>query len=425
MTDTALLDQFHELTGLPLCLCTGSGETLHYCPGFPRLPMSRNYLSYCVMDFSLQKRDEDHPLVLVFEPGYFLGIARLAEDAWLLLGPAGPQRPRREAVLDMCREVIVPDLLLSFCDLLSGVPTYSYRRFSMALSLAIRLYAGRSVPLEDILLCNNTLHQNTVEQGWQDTLFHAREQEEPARHTAVSFETGILEAIEHGDPAELRRRFLQPAGGSEGLMSMDLLRQSKYTFVSFVTMVTRAAIRGGMPPEEAFSLSDSYCQQMDRLMSPADVGALSYKMAIDFCGKVGQLSMTGKRSSELRRCLDYIGQNLHRPIRAEELAEYSGVSVRSLSARFRRELGMSIPAYIQGERLREAAYLLAASAHSLSEISAYLQFSSQSYFTKCFRERFGCTPNQFRKRGGAQYTLDPRSDRLPKRLGRRQQGNEG
>ncbi len=402
MVDTALLDQFHELTGLPLCLCSGSGEALHYCPDFPRLPMSRDYLTYCVMDFSLQKRDEDHPLVLVFEPGYFLGIARLAEDAWLLLGPAGPQRPKREAVLDMCREVIVPDLLLSFCDLLSGVPTYSYRRFSMALSLAIRLCAGRSVPLEDILLCNNTLQQDTVEQVWQDTLFHAREQEEPARHTAVSFETGILDAIEHGDPAQLRQRFLQPAGGSEGLMSLDILRQSKYTFVSFVTMVTRAAIRGGMPPEAAFSLSDSYCQQMDRLMSPADVDALSYKMAMDFCGKVGQFQAAGERSPELRRCMDYIGQNLHRPIRAEELAEYSGVSARSLSARFRRELGVSIPAYIQGERLREAAYLLAASELSLSEISAYLQFSSQSYFTKRFREQFGCTPNQFRKQGGTQ-----------------------
>ena len=402
MTDPALLDQLHELTGLPLCLCSGSGEALHYCPRLPRFPISGDYPTYCVMDFSLQRRDEDHPLVLVFEPGYFVGIARLAEDAYLLLGPAGPQRPKREAILDMCREVIVPDLLLPFCDYLASGPTYSYRRFSIALSLALRLCAGRSVPLEDILLCNNTLQQNTVEQVWQDSLFHAREQEEPSHHTSVSFEAGVLNAVEHGNPAELRRRFLQPTGGSEGLMSMDILRQSKYTFVSFVTMVTRAAIRGGMPQEDAFSLSDSYCQQMDRLMGPADVGALSYKMAMDFCGKVGQLQAAGERSPELRRCLDYIGQNLHRPIRAEELAEYSGVSVRSLSDRFRRELGASIPAYIQGERLREAAYLLTASELSLSEISSYLQFSSQSYFTKRFREHFGCTPNQYRKRGGTQ-----------------------
>lgn len=401
MIDTALLDQFHELTGIPLCLCSSFGEALHYCPHFSCLPMSRNYLSYCVMDFSLQKRDPAHPLVLAFEPGYFLGVARLAKDAYLMLGPAGPQRPKREAILDMCRDVIVPDLLFPFCDHLANVPTYSYRRFSIALALAIRLCTGRQIPVEDILLCNNTLQQNTVEQTWQDALFHAREQEEPTRHTSVSFETGVLGAIEHGKPEELRRRLLQPTGGSEGLMSMNILRQSKYTFISFVTMVTRAAIRGGMPSEEAFSLSDSYCQQMDRLMSPADVDALSYKAAMDFCGKVGQLHAAGKRSPELRRCLDYIGQNLHRPICAEDLAEYSGVSVRSLSDRFRRELGMSIPAYILGERLREAAYLLAASELSLSEVSAYLQFSSQSYFTKCFREQFGCTPNQYRKRGGA------------------------
>jgi len=398
MANIALLDQFYELTGLPSCLCSEAGTPLHFCPPFSRFPLSHKYLSYCVMDFSLQKRDGDHPLILVFEPGYFLGIARLAEDAYLLLGPAGPQRPKREAILDMCREVIDPDLLLPFCDLLSNVPTCSYRRFAIALSLAVQLFAGRRISLEDILLCNNTLQQNTVDQVWQDSLFEAREREEPARHSTVSFEAGVLGAVEHGDQAELRRRFLQPTGGNEGLMSLDLLRQSKYTFVSFVTMVTRAAIRGGMPQEEAFSLSDSYCQQMDRLMSPADVDALSYQMAMDFCGKVGQLHVTGEYSPELRRCLDYIGQNLHRPIRAEELVEYSGVSARSLSDRFRRELGVSIPAYIQGERLREAAYLLSTSELTLTEISTYLQFSSQSYFTKCFRERFGCTPNQYRKR---------------------------
>ena len=93
MTDLALLDQLHELTGLPLCLCSGDGEALHFCPRFPRLPLARDYLSYCVLDFSLQKRDRDHPLILVFEPGYFLGVARLEEDAYLLLGPAGPLSP--------------------------------------------------------------------------------------------------------------------------------------------------------------------------------------------------------------------------------------------------------------------------------------------------------------------------------------------
>lgn len=401
MTDLALLDQLHELTGLPLCLCSGDGEALHFCPRFPRLPLARDYLSYCVLDFSLQKRDRDHPLILVFEPGYFLGVARLEEDAYLLLGPAGPQRPRREAVLDMCRDVIVPDLLLPFCDCLIGVPAFSYRRFTIALSLAVRLCAGRKIPVEDILLCNSTIQQNTVEETWQRQLFQAREQEEPVRHTTVSFEAGVLRAVEEGDPAQLQRRFLQPTGGSEGLMSTDLLRQKKYTFVSFVTMVTRAAIRGGMPQEAAFSLSDSYCQQMDRLMGPADVDALSYKMAMDFCGRVGQLHGAEALSLPLRRCLDYIGQNLHRPIRTEDLAAYCGVSVRTLSACFQRELGVSVPAYVQGERLREAAYLLTASEFSLAEISAYLQFSSQSYFTRLFRERFGCTPNQYRRQGGS------------------------
>ena len=47
-------------------------------------------------------------------------------------------------------------------------------------------------------------------------------------------------------------------------------------------------------------------------------------------------------------------------------------------------------------KLEEAKSLLTHSDKTLSEISNYLCFSSQSYFQNVFKQKFGLTPKQYR-----------------------------
>ena len=44
------------------------------------------------------------------------------------------------------------------------------------------------------------------------------------------------------------------------MQSSDVLRQSKTSIIVFTSLVCRAAIEGGLSPEEAYSLGDSYIQ---------------------------------------------------------------------------------------------------------------------------------------------------------------------
>ena len=48
-------------------------------------------------------------------------------------------------------------------------------------------------------------------------------------------------------------------------------------------------------------------------------------------------------------------------------------------------------------RLEEAKSLLTYSDKTLSEISTYLCFSSQSYFQNIFKKKYGITPLKYRK----------------------------
>ena len=103
-------------------------------------------------------------------------------------------------------------------------------------------------------------------------------------------------------------------------MSLNELRQQKYTFICMATLVTRAAIRGGVAEETAFSLSDLYCQRADLLTEVPLLQNLTFTMLMDFCGKVREIKKQPSASPLVQSCLQYISVHLHEPITLEQLS---------------------------------------------------------------------------------------------------------
>ena len=68
--------------------------------------------------------------------------------------------------------------------------------------------------------------------------------------------------------------------------------------------------------------------------------------------------------------------------------------------KFKKELGFNISSYIMRRKLEEAKSLLTYSDKTVSEISEYLCFSSQSYFQNVFKAKYGMTPKKFRDTNG-------------------------
>ena len=63
--------------------------------------------------------------------------------------------------------------------------------------------------------------------------------------------------------------------GTPGILSRNQLRQSQNLFISLVTLLTRAAIEGGLLEETAFSLSDSFIQTSEAALHPEEVEQLT------------------------------------------------------------------------------------------------------------------------------------------------------
>lgn len=387
-----LMDDFYDCSGLLYCLCDGDGRFLHGATGQLDAILPQ-YYEYALMDFRLQKRDMDHPLVLLFDYGVFVGIAQLREDLFLIAGPVGPFEKKRTELMQLFQRFTHPEKLVRLCDFFMSVPPFSLRRFYAAFSLLIYLGSGRRISGADLMLQNAPL-LSTPDSAMPQELFQTRET--LTYHADRSFEEGVCAAVEAGSPEELDIHMSSPVQGNVGMMSANPLTQVKYTFISFATLLTRAAIRGGLPQERAFSLSDVYCQQMDAAFDVQAINILSYRMAMDFCKQVQGCKSGRRYTSDVQKCVDYIDKHLHESLRVSDMAKLCGLCTRSISLKFREETGLSIPDYISREKIREAQYLLTNSDYTLAEISSCLQYNSQSYFTQKFKEACGMTPQKYR-----------------------------
>ena len=101
-------------------------------------------------------------------------------------------------------------------------------------------------------------------------------------------------------------------------------------------------------------------------------------------------------SKPVQLAIDYIYDNLHSKILLEDIAEKAELSDSYLSKLFHKETGVSITDYIITKRVDAAKNLLIFTEYTTSEISNFLNFSSESHFIATFKKHTGLTPKKFR-----------------------------
>lgn len=351
-----------------MCVIDADKKPLLVFPNSDIPLLNDRKIASCFQAFEARNRFTDyndrHPLVFTEVGVYFLGFARLTATRYLIFGPATQSR--------------------------------SYRLFVNAFSVAILLYTKKNIPPEDIILSNAAPLGQEMETDMQERLFYQREHS--ICHTPQSYELGVLQAVEAGDLALLKQRLVEPVTGRIGQMAKNLLVQERYTFIAFATLLTRAAIRGGLESEIAFSLSDAFCLQMDSMRKIQDISALLYKMALDFCHKVSLEGKSTVCSPRIQKIRSYISTHLHDEIHLADLSAVCSLCSRSLSRQFRNELGISIIDYIHRQKMQEAAHLLLYSDYDIASIASFLNYNSQSYFSKVFYDVYRFTPKQYREK---------------------------
>lgn len=100
----------------------------------------------------------------------------------------------------------------------------------------------------------------------------------------------------------------------------------------------------------------------------------------------------------IKRMMVYVHEHYQEPITVDELAKAVHISRRACFRLFQDILHMTPVEYIRSYRLQKACHLLASSKDSVTQIAYCCGLGSSSYFGKIFREQFGCSPLEYRKK---------------------------
>lgn len=216
-------------------------------------------------------------------------------------------------------------------------------------------------------------------------------------HNTMDLENTLLRMVRKGDTAALSAWFQNAPAIRSGVVAHDPLRQQKNLFVVTITLVSRAAIRGGMQVEDALTLSDSYLRQCELLTTPEKITSLQYRMLLDYTERVDRLRRGGNPSKLLLDVANYVQHHISEPIRVEDIAVSLYLSRPYLSKKFKAEAGMSLTDFILQEKIEESKRLLRYSDRSVASIGTYLSFSSPSHFSRTFRKYSGMLLKEYRE----------------------------
>lgn len=218
------------------------------------------------------------------------------------------------------------------------------------------------------------------------------------RHKVFLAEQAMLRMVRNGDlnyRSALSTSMLLSSGVP--VHGKDPLRQAKTSTAVFTSLVSRAAIEGGLSPEEAYALGDSYIQTAENAVTYDDVSAIPLLMYDDFVRRVHKCRVNPKLSAPIQTCCDYIEMHTNQKIRAKDLAIVVGYAEYYLTHKFKEETGFCVNDYVKNVKIERAKVLLKSTNLSVQEISEELAFGTRNYFTRIFTEIVGCGPIAFRE----------------------------
>lgn len=225
---------------------------------------------------------------------------------------------------------------------------------------------------------------------------YAEETVERQAHNTLAIENVLMDIVSRGDTAALKSWLSQASAVQSGTIARDQLRQFQNVFIVTATLASRAAIRGGMREDDAFTLSDAYIQHAELMTSHEKILNLQFHMLLEFTEQVEQLHR-GKHTTKLSLDVaNYVRHHLSEPVSVDAMAEEFFLSRPYLSSKFKQETGQTLTDFILSEKTEEAKRLLRYSDKSASAIASYLGFSSHGHFIKVFKKYAGLTPQEYR-----------------------------
>ena len=339
-----------------------------------------------------EKLEENNIPVLVSDEFKCFYTCCSCKDFLLYIGPMCHEKPDPIHRKDMYRHYGIN------MEGLPELPAFSMLEITSMVILTCYTI-GAPVSRDELLRHNHILSEEQVQRVHREQIRYLLNEEEDDDDKSIRHsyheEQLVLQAIREGrgvDAVQLAERM----DSDTGRLGRSDIKHRKNNAIVGITLCSRAAIDGGMPPKDAYRVSGYYIQKCEEAQDASFILKYRNQALLEMAAYVRD--NTAHTSGYVNQCEDYIRKHYREKIYLQDIADYIGISPSYLSRLFRKETGKTVQDFINEERVYRSSNLLMYSDLPLSEIAEYVHFPSQSYFGSIFKKLKGMSPKAFRDR---------------------------
>ena len=332
----------------------------------------------------LERRPEASIDIFWEDDVYYARVRRKGIQGWILAGPVQTVVGAAPALkIAQKHKIQAASYRLPYCEL---------KTFLEAMKLLLYEETGEKV-------CLSELYTKQQPEPEQQKFFEKKRWMEKGGHlhNPYQHEQKKLGSIRAGNLKLLEECQNEVWPGEIGQLADNPLRQEKNLSIVVISIACRAAIDGGVAPQKAFSMSDVFISNIERMTQVLPIQAAVVEYEREFARAVEQVKHDSEHNRYVERAKEYVAEHIDESIRVVQIGEALGINENYLTGLFHKYEGITLQHYIRKEKVRQAKELLLYSSYSCSEIAALLCFSTQSHFWSAFKREVGMTPAKYRE----------------------------
>lgn len=332
----------------------------------------------------LERRPEASIDIFWEDDVYYARVRRKGIQGWILAGPVQTVVGAAPALkIAQKHKIQAASYRLPYCEL---------KTFLEAMKLLLYEETGEKV-------CLSELYTKQQPEPEQQKFFEKKRWMEKGGHlhNPYQHEQKKLGSIRAGNLKLLEECQNEVWPGEIGQLADNPLRQEKNLSIVVISIACRAAIDGGVATQKAFSMSDVFISNIERMTQVLPIQAAVVEYEREFARAVEQVKHDSEHNRYVERAKEYVAEHIDESIRVVQIGEALGINENYLTGLFHKYEGITLQHYIRKEKVRQAKELLLYSSYSCSEIAALLCFSTQSHFSSAFKREVGMTPAKYRE----------------------------
>lgn len=210
-----------------------------------------------------------------------------------------------------------------------------------------------------------------------------------------AFENRLIEAVSKGNFRQAEQMMGRFSSLAFEARTPDQLRNIQNYCIIMNTLFRKAAEKGGVHPLFLDRTSSGIAKNIELLHSVSAAGEFMTKILRTYCRLVQNHSYEGL-SPLIRSVIMAIEQDLTQDLSLAALAAERNVSHAYLSARFKKETGKPLTAFVNDRRIEAAKQLLRNSSLQIQTIAQHCGILDLHYFCRIFKAATGKTPTEYR-----------------------------